>query len=156
MKNKTNVCEGQNVRWICSFFCLFRIYEKKHFTENPLLTQKLLHQRESCWSRHFWVKSGFSVKCFFSYIRNKQKNEQVHLTFCSSPTFVLFFTKTNYIHEAEGRGLLSWKIVNKWTMARFSFCRYIFPEEWSKKNNVFFRSAMEGLWNVIFMFLLKT
>ena len=134
----------------------FRIYNKKHFTQKPLKSSKSSTSTIYCWCSHFCTKMGFCVKCFFLYIRNEKENGKAPRAFCSSPIYVLFFTKKNYIHGAEGWGLFSWKIVNNWTMSRSSFCRYIFPEEWSNNNNVFFRSAIEGLCNVIFMFLVNT
>ena len=134
----------------------FEYTKKKHFTQKPILEQKWLHQQYIVDAELFEDLSGFCVKCFFLYIRNEKENGKAPRAFCSSPIYVLFFTKKNYIHGAEGWGLFSWKIVNNWTMSRSSFCRYIFPEEWSNNNNVFFRSAIEGLCNVIFMFLVNT
>ena len=127
--------------------------------KNPFWLKKCLHQPdlvEAVFFVVFWAKTGFCVKCFFLYVQNEKEDGNFHLAFCSSPIFVLISFKKNYIHGAEGRGLFSWKIVNNWTMSRSSFCRYIFPEEWSNNNNVFFRSAIEGLCNVIFMFLVNT
>ena len=76
-----------------------------------------------------------------------------------------FFFFTYFFLVLNGKKLFSWagrqrgismKNSLNLTMSRSSNWRYIFPEEWSKKKNVFFRSAMEGLWNVFLTVLVKT
>ena len=123
---------------------------------SPLLAQKVLHPQDIVDAAIFCAKMGFCVKCFFLYIRNEKEMG------CPMGN-VLFFTYICFVFHPKKlypwsgtQGLFSWKIVNNWTMSRSSFCRYIFPEEWSNNNNVFFRSAIEGLCNVIFMFLVNT
>ena len=132
-------------------------YTKKNIShKNHLSPQKVLHQQYIVDAVIFVPKWVFVWNVFFCIFETKRKWDVRWATFCSSPIFVLFSTQKNYIHEAEHGGLFSWKIVNNWTMSRSSFCRYIFPEEWSNNNNVFFRSAIERLCNVIFMFLVNT
>ena len=143
--NKTNMGEEPRNKGNCTVFFSFRIYTKKNIShKNPIWHKKWLHQQYLVDAELFEDLSGFCVKCFFLYIRNEKKSVQSPLFLGSSPMFVLVPPQKKYIHGAEGWGVLSWKIVNNLTMSRSSFCRYIFPEYWSRKNDV------------IFMFLLET
>ena len=159
VKNKTYVGEEQYARGNFSVSFSFWTYKKKYFTQKPILAKKTLFQQDLVDANTFWAKMGFCVKCFFCMFKTKRKMGNRIWRFVPHLHRFSFLPKQNYIHEAESRGLFSRKIVNKWTMSWFSFRRYIFPEEWSEKNNVFVRSAIEGLsglCNVIFISLLKT
>ena len=97
----------------------------------------------------------YGVFVFFRVFKKKAHTKSILKTLFFTYFFLVLSEKKLFSWPGRQRGI-SIKNSHNLTMSRKWNRRYIFPEEWSKNNNRFFRSAMEGLWNVFLMVLVKT
>jgi len=76
-------------------------------------------------------------KYFFLFVQNKKELRMLQERFFSSLTFVLYWTFI-FFFMPQGSGGFLLKKSCKLTIGTSSFCRNLFPEEWSEKKMVFY------------------
>ena len=111
VKNKTYTGEEQNSEGVFLFSFSFWTHKKKHFTQKPILTQKVFASTRSCWSSGFCCflsQNWFLCEMFFCMFETKRKIGKrlqrfvPHLyRFCFLPKKIIFMRQKvgGFFHE---------------------------------------------------------